>query len=447
MTSLDSLFDEKAVAAQQPNWPGGPTGEPLAKAVAELKALPPLVFAGECDQLKARIADAAAGKAFWLQGGDCAETFGSATADSIRNRIKTILQMAAVLQYQSSLPVIKVGRMAGQFAKPRSNDTETRNGVTLPAYRGDAVNGLEFTEEARTPDPQRLVKVYNTSAATLNLVRAFTQGGFADLRRVHEWNKGFIADSTFGAKYEQVANEIGRALSFMESAGVDPDEFKAVDFYASHEALIIEYEKALTRIDSRTDLPYDVSGHFIWIGERTRQMDGAHIDFAAKVLNPIGVKLGPKTTVEDALALIDKLDPNREPGRLTFITRMGASKIREILPALVEGVTKSGAQVLWVCDPMHGNTFETSNGYKTRQFEDVLDEVRGFFEVHKKLGTHPGGIHIELTGDDVTECLGGGNQISEKDLESRYETACDPRLNHSQSLELAFLVAEMLRNR
>jgi 3-deoxy-7-phosphoheptulonate synthase len=447
MTSLDSLFDENAVAAQQPNWPGGPTGEPLAKAVAELKSLPPLVFAGECDELKARVADAAAGKAFWLQGGDCAETFGSATADSIRNRIKTILQMAAVLQYQSSLPVIKVGRMAGQFAKPRSNDTETRGDVTLPAYRGDAVNGLEFTAESRTPDPQRLVKVYNTSAATLNLVRAFTQGGFADLRRVHEWNKGFIKDSTFGEKYEQVANEIGRALSFMESAGVDPNEFKAVDFYASHEALIIEYEKALTRIDSRTELPYDVSGHFIWIGERTRQMDGAHVDFASKVRNPIGVKLGPKTTVEDALALIEKLDPNREPGRLTFITRMGASKIREILPALVEGVTKSGAQVLWVCDPMHGNTFETSNGYKTRQFEDVLDEVRGFFEVHKKLGTHPGGIHIELTGDDVTECLGGGNQISEKDLESRYETACDPRLNHSQSLELAFLVAEMLRDR
>ena len=447
MTSLDSLFDDKAVAAQQPNWPGGVDGEPLAKAVAELKSLPPLVFAGECDELKARIAEAAAGRAFWLQGGDCAETFGSATADSIRNRIKTILQMAAVLQYQSSLPVIKVGRMAGQFAKPRSNDTETRNGVTLPAYRGDAVNGLEFTEEARNPDPQRLVKVYNTSAATLNLVRAFTQGGFADLRRVHEWNKGFIKDATFGEKYEEVANEIGRALSFMESAGVDPNEFKAVDFYASHEALIIEYEKALTRIDSRTNLPYDVSGHFIWIGERTRQMDGAHIDFASKVRNPIGVKLGPKTTVEDALALIEKLDPHREPGRLTFITRMGAGKIREILPALVEGVTKSGAQVLWVCDPMHGNTFEAANGYKTRQFDDVLDEVRGFFEVHKKLGTHPGGIHIELTGDDVTECLGGGVQISEKDLESRYETACDPRLNHSQSLELAFLVAEMLRDR
>ena len=447
MSTLDSLFDDSLVAAQQPNWPGGPAGAPMAAAVAELKALPPLVFAGECDELKARIADAAAGKAFWLQGGDCAETFGSATADSIRNRIKTILQMAAVLQYQSSLPVIKVGRMAGQFAKPRSNDTETRGDVTLPAYRGDAVNGLDFTAESRTPDPHRLVKVYNTSAATLNLVRAFTQGGFADLRRVHEWNKGFIRDSQFGEKYEQVASEIGRALSFMESAGVDPNEFKAVDFYASHEALIIEYEKALTRIDSRTDLAYDVSGHFIWIGERTRQLDGAHIDFASKVRNPIGVKIGPNTTVEDALALIEKLDPHREPGRLTFITRMGASKVRDILPALVEGVTKSGAQVLWVCDPMHGNTFETANGYKTRQFDDVLDEVRGFFEVHKQLGTHPGGIHIELTGDDVTECLGGGEKISEKDLESRYETACDPRLNHSQSLELAFLVAEMLRNR
>ena len=445
--SLSSLFNEGLVAAQQPQWPGGKDGAPLAKAVAELKALPPLVFAGECDDLKSRIAEAAAGRAFWLQGGDCAETFSSATADSIRNRIKTILQMAAVLQYYSSLPVIKVGRMAGQFAKPRSNDTETRGDVTLPAYRGDAVNDIEFTESARTPDPNRLVRVYNTSAATLNLVRAFTQGGFADLRRVHEWNKGFIRDSQFGEKYEQMANEIGRALAFMESAGVDPEQFKAVDFFASHEALIIEYEKALTRIDSRTQLPYDVSGHFIWIGERTRQLDGAHVDFASKVRNPIGVKLGPKTTVEEALALVNTLNPDREPGRLTFITRMGAGKIREVLPALVEGVTKSGAQVLWVCDPMHGNTFETKNGYKSRQFEDVLDEVRGFFEVHKKLGTHPGGIHIELTGDDVTECLGGGNQVSEKDLESRYETACDPRLNHSQSLELSFLVAEMLRDR
>ena len=446
-TGTENLFDPALVAAQQPNWPGGKDGAPLAKAVADLKALPPLVFAGECDDLKAKIAEAAAGRAFWLQGGDCAETFASATADSIRNRIKTILQMAAVLQYYSSLPVIKVGRMAGQFAKPRSNDLETRGDVTLPAYRGDAVNDIEFTESARTPDPQRLVRVYNTSAATLNLVRAFTRGGFADLRQVHEWNKGFIRDSQFGEKYEQMATEIGRALAFMESAGVDPEQFKAVDFYASHEALIIEYEKALTRIDSRTELPYDVSGHFIWIGERTRQLDGAHVDFASKVRNPIGIKLGPKSTVEDALALIAKLNPDNEPGRITFITRMGAKTIREALPALVDGVTKSGASVLWVCDPMHGNTFESKNGYKTRNFEDVLDEVRGFFEVHKKLGTHPGGIHIELTGDDVTECLGGGDQVSEKDLESRYETACDPRLNHSQSLELSFLVAEMLRDR
>ena len=446
-TGTENLFDPALVAAQQPNWPGGKDGAPLAKAVADLKALPPLVFAGECDDLKAKIAEAAAGRAFWLQGGDCAETFASATADSIRNRIKTILQMAAVLQYYSSLPVIKVGRMAGQFAKPRSNEMETRGDVTLPAYRGDAVNDIEFTESSRTPDPQRLVRVYNTSAATLNLVRAFTRGGFADLRQVHEWNKGFIRDSQFGEKYEQMATEIGRALAFMASAGVDPEQFKAVDFYASHEALIIEYEKALTRIDSRTQLPYDVSGHFIWIGERTRQLDGAHVDFASKVRNPIGVKLGPKSTVEDALALIAKLNPDNEPGRITFITRMGAKTVREALPALVDGVTKSGANVLWVCDPMHGNTFESKNGYKTRNFEDVLDEVRGFFEVHKKLGTHPGGIHIELTGDDVTECLGGGDKVSEKDLESRYETACDPRLNHSQSLELSFLVAEMLRDR
>jgi len=446
-SSLDTLFTPGLVAAQQPQWPGGVDGAPVKSAVAQLKSFPPLVFAGECDDLKAKIAEAAAGRAFWLQGGDCAETFAAATADSIRNRIKTILQMAAVLQYYSSLPVVKVGRMAGQFAKPRSNDFETRGDVTLPAYRGDAVNDLEFNEASRTPDPDRMVRVYNTSAATLNLVRAFTQGGFADLRQVHEWNKGFIRDSSVGDRYEQMAREIGRALDFMKSAGVDPDSFKSVDFYSSHEALIMEYEKALTRIDSRTQLPYDVSAHFLWIGERTRQLDGAHIDFAAKVRNPIGVKLGPKSTVDDALALIDRLDPNREPGRLTFITRMGAGKIREALPALVDGVTKSGAQVLWVCDPMHGNTFEAETGYKTRRFDDVMDEVKGFFEVHKSLGTHPGGIHIELTGDDVTECLGGGEQISETDLATRYESACDPRLNHSQSLELAFLVAEMLRDR
>lgn len=447
MTTLTAFFASDLVAAQQPAWPGGADGPAIKAAVKELKSLPPLVFAGECDNLKERIAQAASGRAFWLQGGDCAETFAAATADSIRNRIKTILQMAAVLQYYSSLPVVKVGRMAGQFAKPRSNDLETRGEVTLPAYRGDAVNGLEFTPASRTPDPQRLVRVYNTSAATLNLVRAFTQGGFADLRQVHEWNKGFIRDSSVGMRYEEMANEIGRALEFMRSAGVDPAAFKTVDLFSSHEALILEYEKALTRIDSRTQLPYDVSAHFIWIGERTRQLDGAHVDFASKVRNPIGVKLGPKSTVDDALALIDKLDPHREPGRLTFITRMGAKNIREALPPLIEGVTKSGAQVLWVSDPMHGNTYEAPSGYKTRKFEDVLDEVKGFFEVHKTLGTHPGGIHIELTGDDVTECVGGGEQISHDDLATRYESACDPRLNHAQSLELAFLVAEMLRDR
>ncbi len=447
MTSLDTLFTPGLAAAQQPNWPGGPDGSAVKKAVAELKKLPPLVFAGECDNLKEKVAQAQAGGAFWLQGGDCAETFASATADSIRNRIKTILQMAAVLQYASSLPVIKVGRMAGQFAKPRSNDNETRDGVTLPAYRGDAVNDIEFTAEAREPNPQRLVQVYNTSVATLNLVRAFTQGGFADLRQVHEWNKGFATDPRFGQRYEQMANEIGRALNFMTSAGVDPESFKKVDFYSSHEALILEYEKALTRIDSRTGNAYDVSGHFVWVGERTRQLDGAHIDFAAKIRNPIGIKLGPKTTADDALAMIKILNPTNEPGRLTFITRMGAGLVREKLPALVDAVTKSGAHILWVCDPMHGNTYEAPSGYKTRRFDDVLDEVRGFFEVHKTLGTHPGGIHIELTGDDVTECVGGGEQISEADLANRYETACDPRLNHTQSLELAFLVAEMLRDR
>ena len=410
MMNIDSLFTPGLVAAQQPQWPGGANGPEVSAAVETLRKLPPLVFAGECDSLKARIAIAQEGKAFWLQGGDCAETFEAATADSIRNRIKTILQMAAVLQYFASLPVIKVGRMAGQFAKPRSSDTETRGDVSLPAYRGDAVNDLAFTLESRTPNPQRLVQVYNTSSSTLNLVRAFTQGGFADIR------------------------------------GVDPDAFKTVDFYSSHEALILEYEKALTRIDSRTDLPYDVSAHFVWIGERTRQLDGAHMDFASKIQNPIGIKLGPKSTVEDALAMIQKLNPNNEPGRLTFITRMGASLIREKLPKLVKAVTDSGAKVLWVCDPMHGNTYEAPSGYKTRKFDDVMDEVRGFFEVHKALGTHPGGIHIELTGDDVTECVGGGEQILESDLATRYESACDPRLNHTQSLELAFLVAEMLRD-
>ncbi len=440
---IETLFDNSLKAAQQPEWPDKAK---LDHAVKELKALPPLVFAGECDNLKAKIAQAARGEAFWLQGGDCAETFAGATADSIRNRIKTILQMAAVLQYGASMPVIKVGRMAGQFAKPRSNNIEKRGEIELPAYRGDAVNDLEFNQSARTPDPARLVKVYHTSSATLNLVRAFTQGGFADLRLVHEWNKGFIKDSNTGTRYEALAKEIGRALDFMRSAGINPEEFKTVDFYSSHEALILEYEKALTRIDSRTGLPYDVSAHFVWIGERTRQLDGAHIDFAKKIKNPIGVKLGPKTSVEEIISLIEVLNPEDELGRLTFITRMGAKNIRNTLPPLIDAVSKSGKSALWVCDPMHGNTYEAPSGYKTRSFDDVLDEVRGFFEVHHSKGTHPGGIHIELTGDDVTECVGGGAEISHEDLAMRYETACDPRLNHTQSLELAFLLAEMLRD-
>lgn len=429
-------------AAQQPKWADQ---NALTEVIAQIGVLPPLVFAGECDQLKAKVAMAASGKAFWLQGGDCAETFTGQTAEAIRNTIKTMLQMAAVLQYGASLPVIKVGRLAGQYFKPRSSDEETRNGVTLPAYRGDAVNDLEFTPDARRPDAHRLLRVYNSSASTLNLVRAFTQGGFADLRQVHEWNKGFIRDSHVGVRYEKMAAEIGRALDFMQTCGADPEEFRTVDFYASHEALILEYERALTRIDSRTDLPYDVSAHFVWIGERTRQLDGAHVEFASKIRNPIGVKLGPNTTSDETLRLIDKLNPDREPGRLTFISRMGAGKVRDVLPGLIEKVKSSGAEVLWVCDPMHGNTYEAPSGYKTRRFDDVMNEVRGYFEVHRSLGTHPGGIHVELTGDDVTECVGGGEQISEADLATRYESACDPRLNHTQSLEMAFLVAEMLR--
>ncbi len=430
-------------AAQQPSWPDA---EALSAVRTELAAMPPLVFAGEADLLRSRLAEAAAGRAFLLQGGDCAETFAGATADQIRNRIKTVLQMAVVLTYGSSMPVIKMGRMAGQFAKPRSSDDETRDGVTLPAYRGDAVNDYAFTQESRRPDPQRLLKAYHTAASTLNLIRAFTTGGFADLRQVHEWNKGF-AGSAANARYETVAAEIDRAMQFMDACGADFDALRTVEFFSSHEALLLDYERALTRIDSRTGLPYDVSAHFLWIGERTRQLDGAHVDLLSRVRNPIGVKLGPTTSADDALALIDRLDPTREPGRLTFVTRMGAGQIREALPGLVEKVHASGAQPLWVCDPMHGNTFSSPSGYKTRRFDDVIDEVRGFFEVHRAVGTVPGGLHVELTGEDVTEILGGFEAISDADLATRYESLCDPRLNHQQSLELAFLVSDMLRGR
>ena len=430
-------------AAQQPTWPDQAD---LVRVRAELAKLPPLVFAGEVDILRDRLASAAQGKAFLLQGGDCAETFSDATADRIRNRVKTLLQMAVVLTYGASLPVIKMGRMAGQFAKPRSSNDETREDVTLPAYRGDAVNGYDFTLQSRTANPERLLKAYNTSASTLNLIRAFTQGGFADLRSVHEWNRGFT-DNPANARYESLAKEIDRAIKFMAACGADFDALRTTEFYVSHEALLFDYERPMTRIDSRTGTPYDTSGHFIWIGERTRQLDGAHVDFMSRVRNPIGVKLGPTTSTSDVLDLIDKLDPNREPGRLTFISRMGASKIREELPKLVEAVRDSGANPLWITDPMHGNGMTTKNGYKSRRFDDVMDEVRGFFEVHRDLGTVPGGIHVELTGDDVAECLGGSEHIDEATLEERYESLCDPRLNHSQSLELAFLVAEALGNR
>jgi 3-deoxy-7-phosphoheptulonate synthase len=430
-------------AAQQPTWPDA---QKLSAVKAELAKLPPLVFAGEVDILKARIASAAQGKAFLLQGGDCAETFADATADRIRNRVKTLLQMAVVLTYGASLPVIKMGRMAGQFAKPRSSNDETREGLTLPAYRGDAVNGYDFDEASRAHNPERLLKAYHTSASTLNLVRAFTQGGFADLRSVHEWNRGFT-NNPANVRYESLAKEIDRAIKFMAACGADFDALKTTEFYVSHEALLFDYERPLTRIDSRTGTPYATSGHFVWVGERTRQMDGAHIDFLSRIRNPLGVKLGPNTQPQDVLDLIEKLDPNREPGRLTFITRMGATKIREALPALVEAVRDSGAQPLWITDPMHGNGITTKNGYKSRRFDDVMDEVRGFFEVHRAAGTFPGGIHIELTGDDVAECLGGSEHIDEATLEKRYESLCDPRLNHSQSLELAFLVAEALGQR
>ncbi|WP_329083318.1 MULTISPECIES: class II 3-deoxy-7-phosphoheptulonate synthase [unclassified Streptosporangium] len=430
-------------AAQQPEWPD--RGE-LDKVVTELKGLPPLVFAGECDNLKADLAAVTRGEAFVLQGGDCAETFGGATADDVRNKLKTLLQMAIVLTYAAKVPVVKIGRMAGQFAKPRSKNSEIRDGVELPAYRGDMVNGFDFTPESRVPDPWRLLRAYHSSAVTLNLVRAFTKGGYADLRQVHAWNQDFVIESPAGKRYEQLAREIDQALAFMRACGAEPEEFHTVEFYSSHEALILDYDRALTRIDSRTGRPYDVSAHMVWIGERTRQLDGAHVEFFASIRNPIGVKLGPTTSAEDALALIEKLNPDNEAGRLTFITRMGASKIREHLPELVEKVTASGAQVAWICDPMHGNTFEAPSGHKTRRLDDVLNEVAGFFEVHRALGTHPGGVHIEFTGDDVTECVGGGAEIVEDDLARRYETACDPRLNRGQSLDLAFRVAELYRS-
>ena len=410
-----------------------------------LEGLPPLVLAAECDPLRERLAAVARGEAFLLQGGDCAETFAGTSAGSIRDKFRTLLQMAVVLTYAASVPVVKVGRMAGQFGKPRSAATEVRDGVELPVYRGDAVNGLEFTAAARTPDPGRLLEAYHCSSATLNLCRSLASGGYADLRQVHAWNQDFVASSPAGQRYERLADEIDRAIAFMHACGADPEQTRAVEFYSSHEALLLDYERALTRTDARNGDSYDLSAHLLWIGERTRGLGGAHVEFARRIRNPVAVKIGPAATAQDVLALIGALNPQDEPGRLTVITRMGAGRIRQVLPPLVEKVAASGAALVWVCDPMHANTVEAAGGQKTRYFDDVLDEVAGFFEVHRSLGTHPGGIHIEFTGDDVTECIGGGHHIAESDLRHRYETACDPRLNRSQSLDLAFRVAGLYR--
>jgi len=428
-------------AAQQPVWPD--VAE-LERATATLAALPPLVAPGRIDSLRDRLGAVAQGEAFLLQGGDCAETFAEASSTRISNKIRTILQMAVVLTHGASMPVVKMGRMAGQYAKPRSANDETRDGVTLPAYRGDMVNGYDFTPDARRPDADRLVRGYRTAAGTLNVINALTQGGFADLRRVHEWNRGFMKNPAY-KRYERTAAEIDRAVRFMVACGADFDALRTVDFFVGHEALLLDYERAMTRIDARTGLAYDTSGDFLWIGERTRQLDGAHVDLLSRVQNPVGVKLGPTTSPDDALQLAERLNPDGVPGRLTFVTRMGAGKIREALPAVVRKVEAEGPTVAWVTDPMHGNTITSASGYKTRRFEDVLDEVRGFFEVHRELGTVPGGVHMELTGDDVTEVMGGSEEIDDAGLALRYETLVDPRLNHQQSLELAFLVTEMLR--
>ncbi|WP_280684699.1 3-deoxy-7-phosphoheptulonate synthase class II [Kitasatospora sp. MAA19] len=429
-------------AAQQPQWPDQVA---LREVVADLSAAPPLVLAEECDRLTERMAAVAAGEAFVLQGGDCAETFEGLTADAVTAKLRTLLQMAVVLTYASGVPVVKIGRLAGQYAKPRSQPDETRDGLSLPSYRGDAVNGPDFTERARRPDPARLRRMYEASAVTLNLVRGFAAGGSASLYQAHQWNRGFLADSAEGRRYEELADGVDRALRFLQACGCDPAGLLEAEFFASHEGLLLDYEQALTRTDPRTGAEYATSGHLLWVGERTRGLDDAHIAYFAGIGNPIAVKLGPGTTADEVLGYVDRLDPDRRPGRLTFVVRMGAGRVRELLPPLVEKVTAEGARVAWICDPMHGNTVQTEDGRKTRRFDDILDEVAGFFEVHRELGTHAGGIHVELTGDDVTECLGGGDRVRAEDLHQRYETACDPRLNHRQSLDLAFRVAELMK--
>ena len=436
----------KFPAAQQPDWPDA---DALKKAEARLSALPPLVFAGEARHLTRDLAEVANGQAFLLQAGDCAESFVDFSADSIRDKLKIILQMAVALTYAAGVPVVKVGRIAGQFAKPRSADTETVDDVALASFRGHMVNDDAFDAEARRPDPERLIAAYQQSASTLNLLRAFTKGGFADLSQVHLWNQQFVASSTEGQRYERIASEIDRALRFMTACGIDlgaEEGLHQVDFFTSHEALILPYEECLTRVDSLTGDPYDCSAHMVWIGDRTRQLDGAHVEFFRGICNPVGCKIGPTCTPEDLTALCERLNPDRLPGRLTLIIRLGADKVEDLLPPLVRAVEAEGHPVVWACDPMHGNTFTSAGGHKTRRFDDILAELRSFFAVHRDEGTWPGGLHIELTGDDVTECLGGAEEILEGDLGARYTTTCDPRLNGRQSLDLAFQVAEFLRS-
>jgi 3-deoxy-7-phosphoheptulonate synthase len=432
-------------ADQQPDWP---SPAELDGALDELRKLPPLVFAGEARTLKDALAKAGRGEAFVLQAGDCAESFADFSADAIRDKLKVILQMTAVLTYAAGVPVVKVGRIAGQFAKPRSAPQELHNGQELPSFRGHAVNDAAFEQGARRADAQRLVRAYHQSAATLNLLRALTKGGFADLRQIHVWNQEFVAASKQGQRYEAIARQIDRALRFMSASGVDLGEESSlheVDFYTSHEALILGYEEALTRQDSLTGDFYDCSAHFVWVGERTRDVSGAHVEFLSGVKNPVGCKLGPKATPDEVVALCKKLNPDNELGRLTFITRMGAELVAEKLPALVQAVNGANLNVVWICDPMHANTILSPSGRKTRRFGDILNEIKGFFRVHQEQGSVPGGVHLELTHEDVTECLGGAEEVTDTSLEYRYEALCDPRLNARQSLDLAFDLAEMLQ--
>jgi 3-deoxy-7-phosphoheptulonate synthase len=425
-----------------------PDKEALAAVEASLRSYPPLVFAGEARNLKASLAKVARGEAFLLQGGDCAESFREFHPDNIRDTFRALMQMAVVLTFAGAKPVVKVGRMAGQFAKPRSEAVEVQGDVTLPSYRGDIINGMEFTPAARIPDPERLIKAYSQSAATLNLIRAFAGGGYADLRSVHRWTLGFVGDSPQGERYRKLADRISEALDFMAACGVTPEttpQMRQVDFYTSHEALLLGYEEAMTRVDSTSGDWYDTSAHMVWIGDRTRQLDGAHIEFCRGVKNPIGMKCGPSLEPDDLLRLIDALNPDNEPGRLTLIARFGSDKAASGLPRLVRAVQKEGRAVVWSCDPMHGNTLKTASGFKTRPFDRILSEVRTFMEALPAEGAYPGGVHVEMTGQNVTECLGGATVITEEDLSSRYHTHCDPRLNGEQALDLAFLIAESLR--